>query len=458
MKNRLLPPAAPAQYLEFGILALLLVALCVAGGGARGDILGQVPVRIAALAAVAACALFGAQARWATIRFPLILIGLTMALPALQLVPLSPSFWHALPGREVFSEAVGAAGSGDIWRPLALYPDGALNALVSLLIPLSVMIVWAFVGIAHRPLILPLLVVLILTSALIGLLQLSSGLGGSPFLNDNRGDISGLFSNRNHQALFLAIGMLLTMGWAFRDDARPIWRIWAAGAIIPFLALMVLATGSRAGLGLAALALGAGLLIGFRGLRAFLKRLPRPLAIALPILILALAAGLIVISISADRALSLTRATDTNVGAELRTETLPIVLNMVRDMAIYGSGFGSFDPLFRSYEPVSMLNPHYFNHAHDDFLEVLIEGGVPAAILLALALGWWLWRSGTIWLRPRVEGTTLAKLGSVVILLAALASIVDYPVRTPVMMAIVALAACWMEGVSPRARAAFTTK
>ena len=78
----------------------------------------------------------------------------------------------------------------------------------------------------------------------------------------------------------------------------------------------------------------------------------------------------------------------------------------------------------------------YVNHAHDDYVELWLEGGLPAAALIAAALGLIAWQ-----LRKNLRGarkrqaqrcnTGACGLGPPLsLLLIALHSIVDYPLRT----------------------------
>src|SRR3546814_18476243 len=62
----------------------------------------------------------------------------------------------------------------------------------------------------------------IFLSMLVGLLQFSGFMIDNPFINDTRGSVGGTFANRNHFALFLAMGCLIAPVWAFagKQNAR----------------------------------------------------------------------------------------------------------------------------------------------------------------------------------------------------------------------------------------------
>jgi O-antigen ligase len=100
--------------------------------------------------------------------------------------------------------------------------------------------------------------------------------------------------------------------------------------------------------------------------------------------------------------------------------------------------------VFQIYEPFDFLSMHYFNRAHDDYLEIVLNAGLPGLLLLLCALGWWLAASIRAWRAGDSMRYAIPKLGSAMLLLVFIASIFDYPARTPIMMAMIALAALWL--------------
>ena len=102
------------------------------------------------------------------------------------------------------------------------------------------------------------------------------------------------------------------------------------------------------------------------------------------------------------------------------------------------------------HEPFDLLSLVYFNHAHNDFLEVVLDAGVPGLLLLVAALSWWAWASINAWRADSGSDYVLPKLGSAMLLLVVIASVSDYPARTPMIMVMVIVAATWL---SDRTRA-----
>lgn len=128
----------------------------------------------------------------------------------------------------------------------------------------------------------------------------------------------------------------------------------------------------------------------------------------------------------------------------MRSRGLPTVLSMIRTYFPAGTGMGSFDPMFRLHEPFILLKPSYFNHAHNDWLEIALDAGVPGMLVLLVAMGWWVWASVAAWRAEPSSGRERARLGSSLLLLVMVASAFDYPARTPMIMAMVAVAAAWL--------------
>lgn len=432
----------------FWLLAALFAVLWLAGGASRADAPGQPAVRLAAWGILLAL-VFVAPAPQLSRPGPVAaLLGAAVVLVVLQLLPLPPTIWTSLPGRELLLEAARAIGEPQPWRPLSISPAATGNALGALVVPVATFLVARQLDLGRQRQLITLLLTLIIGGAVVGLLQFTGAGIDNPFLNDIPGSVSGNFANRNHFAMFMAIGCLLLPMWAFRDHPARIWKIGASAGLIPFLLLVILATGSRMGLLLTIVGLVLGLLIVRREAGAALKRLPRRARLILPVVLGAVVLAAIAASVLLDRAAAVDRALTLQSGADLRVAALPVIWGLVTQYFPVGAGFGTFDPVYRIVEPDALLQTTYLNHAHNDWLEIPLEGGLPAIALLLTAVLWWVVSSVRIW-RSESRGRMLAKAGSAIIFLVLLASITDYPARTPMIMAILVVAAVWMTGPSP---------
>lgn len=432
--------------------SLFLGLVFLMGGASRGDALSQPFVRLAAILLIVIAVLQMDRARWRQARGAVFFLVAIAAVIGIQLVPLPYSVWASLPGHASYAEHLAMAQISQVWRPISLTPDLTLNSLLSVLPPLATALAFPLLNREDRRALVPILLAGIALSAVIGVLQISSGaLYFYRFTNE--GSAVGLFANRNHQAVLLAAALPLLAAWTAARAADPAYqrvRRWLALCFAAAIFPLLLVTGSRSGLLLGAGAAVAGLLF------AFVER-PRNagprqpvLTWVLPIAVAVIAIGLTILS-SRDEALRRFVGEQTT-GVGSRSEHLSIFLQMIRDFFPTGSGFGSFDAVFRSYEPYEALAYSYLNHAHNDLLQIVIEGGIAAAMLAVVFLIWFAWRGFRLWFAEGPGPARLAgRTGSIVAVLFLVSSAVDYPLRTPLGAVIMTLMCVWMQASRPSA-------
>lgn len=426
------------------LLLTLLAVLWFAGGASRADAVGQVMVRSAAWILVIVGILFGKRPSFGDVKPVLFLLLAALLLVVAQLLPLPPGAWQALPGRDVLSETAVVTAQDQPWRPLSIVPGATYNAASSLIVPFATLFFAVGLRQSERLWLPVVILILIAASTVVGLLQFSGAGFNNPSINDLMGEVSGSFANRNHFALFLAFGCVFAPVWAFRSGHRSFWRVPVALGLVLLFALTILATGSRAGVLLGCLALIIGVFLVHQRIRKFLRNAPKWTFPALIAALLGVVAISVLLSVAADRAASIDRILALDTEHDLRSRALPTVLAMINTYFPAGSGLGGFDPVFRMHEPTPLLNISYFNHAHNDFLEIALDAGLPGIVLLLGAIFWWLFASIGAW-RDRTDGdVTLARLGAATLLLIFIASAFDYPARTPMMMAIIVLAGTWL--------------
>lgn len=439
--------------------ATLLALVFLMGGGSRADIFSLVLLRpLAALFAVYAV-LQVSREQLRAIRAPLVFLALVAALIAAQLVPLPPEIWQALPGRAVYADAYAAAGAPVPWQPLAIVPSRALNSLLSLIVPLAVLLNWAIQDVDRRPTALTFLWIAALASVGLGILQLLGSANGPLYLYrvTTNGMPVGLFANRNHQALMVAIGILLSghlAAQALRRQRPAVPLLTAAGGAILVFAPFLLVTGSRAGLVMGAAMIAVAAILVASAWRERAKRhratAPSKTIFVIAAAAAALLAAVVAASIWLSRSLALERLTGKSVELDVRVKVLPTLLDIARDQFPFGSGFGSFEFIYRQFEPTELMMHSYLNHAHNDWLQFVLEGGLPAAMILVAFLVWAAqatfrqWRSGGNRLAPETA------VGVLILLAVGLFSFVDYPLRTPSFMAIFAIACAQLSRPYPR--------
>lgn len=441
-------PALPGGRAPFKftalLLLLLLAALWLAGGASQADALGQTIVRAVAWLLLIGALLFGDSRPLEPVQPVSLLLLAALMLPVLQLLPMPPALWQALPGREVFAQVSVAAGEEVPWRPLAISPGATVNALGSLIVPLVAFVLVAGLKGEERRWLPGILLGFIVAASFVGLLQFAGVALNNPFINDLPGEVSGVFANRNHFALLVAMGCVLAPAWAFLDGRPAQWRGPTAFGLLLLFSLTILASGSRAGILLGVVALGLSFTIVRHDVRRLFRRASRwALRAFIALTIVALTAA-ISIGFVAGRTKSIERVFTVGLGEDMRARGLPVMLSMISEYFPLGSGLGGFDPIFRLHEPLDLLTIHYLNHAHNDFLEVALDAGLPGILLLTAALAWWVWASVSAWragqrdMRPR--------LGSALLFLVIISSLFDYPARTPIVMTIIVIAGVWLSG------------
>ena len=437
------------ERLRFGILATLVTACFIGGGASRVDVLSLIYLQPFAVLCLAALLLVPGSIDWPRIRVPLLLMGGLATIMMAQLIPLPPALWAALPGHSQFAEIAQGTAAANIWRPISLTPDLTLDSLVGLVVPAAVLIGFAAIPTARTYSLLPILLFGAGLSIFIGILQVSGGEHSAfyPYAVTNRGLPVGLFSNRNHEALLLVLVPPMLAVWASRstDNRRADnMRRSVAAATITLLFPMLLITGSRAGIALAPVGLLLALAIWRNqnlGNVGFSPRTRKLLVMAVPVV------GILIIgiAISLSRDEAIRRFLETSFRDESRLQFMPVIVRMFSDFFPLGSGFGSFDPVYRFYEPDALLVPNYLNHAHNDLLELLMTGGLPALLLLLVFLVW-AGRAAIVAFRDRASPRrrAYAWLATGIIVLTLASSLVDYPLRTPLMAVLFVLACGWI--------------
>ncbi|MCR5871112.1 MULTISPECIES: O-antigen ligase [unclassified Sphingomonas] len=430
------------QHLRFSLLIALIGLAAVMGGSSRGDAFGAPVVQPLAILFATIGLLVPGPVRWREFRAPMLLLLALAMLMITQVIPFPAGIWTAVPGREPFVRIIEAAGLPLGARPISVAPDLTLSSLAWLAVPASVLVLSASLPGERVIATLPYLLGIALLSVLVGLAQLLGGDKSAFYLYRvvSETSASGFFANRNHQGAFMVSLMpvvaLLAATWERAPSRRALYTVAAAGMLLLIANIGVI--GSRAALLLAPLGLAGALLVFACGRPdAGKKRVwsGRHLAIAsVAILALALAAYLISDTAAVRRLFG-------GDAANVRAMAYPHLVELLKQVYPLGTGFGTFDLVFRVHEPLVMLRPTYLNNAHNDLIELVITGGLPAIAILAGFLSWLAIRvmysvRGAAGSRRRAAA--LAGLSIVAILFAA--SLVDYPLRTPALAALAALA------------------
>jgi len=282
---------------------------------------------------------------------------------------------------------------------------------------------------------------------LLGALQVTGEPGAkSPYYFyriSNFGFATGFFANSNHMAslLVVTVPFLFAMLRTSRknDGKGGLQRQTSVYALVIGSVLIVLLgiylNGSLAGFGLVMpIMLGSILLLGnWRSQRRWVA-VPAVLLIAIAIAGLALPTSLTI-----DRA-------GAAGSVESRQELAVRTWAAIRTVMPVGSGLGSFEKVYRLQEDSGSVDRTYVNHAHNDYLELVLETGIPGLLLIAAFLFWWgstavgRWRDNVA--DPFVKAAVIASAA----LLAH--SLVDFPLRTSALSALFASALALMAGMN----------
>ncbi len=218
--------------------------------------------------------------------------------------------------------------------------------------------------------------------------------------------VSGTYVNRNHFAGLMeitipaAVGLLLARstihyGRGWRELLRSAMDFvlkdsgWISFCLLIMFAALILSS-SRGGV--AALVFSVGLVTAlavlFRGRGSAESRVPLKLGVVAVVGVAWLGAGGIVEKLG-------------NVGlASNRGDIREALYGMFGDFWLTGSGAGTFQWVFPAYK-TEALGGGYYEHAHNDFLELLVEQGVIGFALLGAAICIVLFKIVSAYLRRR---------------------------------------------------------
>jgi O-antigen ligase len=249
---------------------------------------------------------------------------------------------------------------------------------------------------------------------------------------------TGLFANRNHQAIAMACAIPLAAGlnrkWQDKAALRHLEEPtgWLFGVVAGSGLVGALLTGSRTGCALLVPALVAALVIYFNG-RVQTRQTRRIVLVGVAGLVAVVLAGVVLTKVQPGGALGLLLSRSYTADDE-RYTFWPVVIRMITKYAPWGSGIGSFRRAFEIDEPIDMLAPLYLNQAHNDWLQFVLEAGLAGVVLAAAFLIWLMVRWLPAWRGKRLD--PLRQAAGTVIVLLLTHSCFDYPLRT------VALSSC----------------
>jgi O-antigen ligase len=320
-----------------------------------------------------------------------LLVTSPLWLALVYLLPVPASLWAATPGRGVYPELLAAAGIPAAgWLPLSLVPDATASSLMA-----GIPIAAAFVaGLALRlpqlKLVLAVFAGVAFLQVVMGLLQMAGGTGSSLYFGGTPGRPFGTFANPNHFANYLAMALAAYVwlawssvsqwrrrAWSHHPSARTrLLAVWAAGGVL--LLIGILMSHSRgaalAGLPAALCAFAVAATAGPRG-RAWRATL--------------VAAGLALVAavslVGFEFVFSRFQIRSLTADASFRELLATSTLQGAAQFWPWGTGWGTYAAVFPRFQPPTVVGTA--NFAHNDYAQLLFEGGI-FALLLAAAFAW----------------------------------------------------------------------
>lgn len=428
-------------------MLLALLGACWLLGGVTADstnadewlVLWSLPLLLCAGWLLLSGGVAGRLQRWS-----LLAAGMVLVVPLLQLLPLPETLWRLAVARVALGAELSAAGVAAPDLRWTLSPAASEGALWSVMPALAAFLAALALSPWQRSVVVRAVLFVVGGNVLFAFFQ--AGLPADSTLRLFKGagsGFGGLLANPNHQATALIIAMVLAVGCAVharrRDQAgRGHPFAWAAyaGYAIACLLLLPLTT-SRAGMSLALPALAAALLLtGAVGWQR--SRLPsrRGWVVLAAVVLLA------VVGIRA--AIGWVAIDQTE---EVRHVVAAATLDMAGEELPWGSGMGSFVPVFAQSAPQSLWMDVYINHAHNEFVQWWLEAGVVGMLAVLMALALLALAAVQVIRAAGRDGAAILAASCLVAILAVVAhSLADFPLRTLSLMTTVAMLAGLMLG------------
>lgn len=427
------------QWGTVAIAAIALLAFSFALGGAtRQHALRLAIVELAALPllVMAANRLLDGEL-WARHRFALSLLGCLIALPLIQMIPLPPFLWQAMPGREPLSLALDLSGTPVGWTSWSMTPDLTWRSLLALIPPVAMFTGALTLQTPGRQRLIWFCLASAVASIALAAAQLSSPTTRlTQWSWTDAGLAVGFFANRNHLAIlcvstlpFATTLAAVAAGPERSIDRRQLWL----GLIYVALAIVAIA----------AIRSRAGILLAFPSLAASIVAAWIASGRGPPKLRLLALTGVIGTALTAATTLALPRILERFDSAsslsEGRSDRWMLIADAAQTYLPFGSGIGSFNAVYRSVEPPETVDETYFNAAHNDYLQAWLSTGWFGAALVVAFFVWFSRRGWNAWRGGDSQDRNLQRAASIAIALILAHSFVDYPLRTETMAVFFAL-------------------
>jgi O-antigen ligase len=428
-------------------MAMVGLAICLGGGGTVNPQNEMMLQFLTALIMIPLVVSSNWQRGLGAIPGAAWLLGfLVLLLPILHLIPLLPSLWHGLPGRAVEVQSLAVVQAEHMWMPLSMAPARTFASLLAATFAVLLMLQVSRLSVRGRNWLCSTIVAGGLLSLVLGVLQLShtGGWDWSLYAFFSKGFLVGFYANRNAEVDFLliallALGVLATVRLA---DGRNHVLTWF-GLVIGIVAFVVgiFMTGSRTGISI----LMPALLILAVMVWPVVKNRKRALR-----WIGGLSAAFVLTAVLLLQLPSVQKVIGRfYLTTDARWDLWADTWYSMGQVWPFGSGIGTIVPMLEAAERLDVVDPGRPVRAHNDWLEWSMETGLPGLVVLGLIIvvvgivaARALAGANRSGLGPGRRAQVIFACG--VMLITALHSIVDYPLRSMSLAALIAVAAAFL--------------
>jgi len=367
----------------------------------------------------------------------------------IQTLPFTPAVWHH-PAYEIARQESGYEGAG------AISPDVGRSLFSLMRLLTYAALFWlAYQLIRSHTQALSLLKAVALAGgayALYGLIVYFTGNGWVAFWPKAAYEesLTATFVGRSGAATFFGIALLCQTAW-LRHELAPLLaarlplnqkvqeafgKFWSLTGLVYLSWLLtlpaLLLTGARAGAACALIGMTVFFFLSIRREKSTGKFLAKFGALALLLM-----GATLFYSLHGTVLLQRLDRMDTGLEDGGRFPTYALVLNAIGDAPLTGQGYGSFQYVFPLYKDNTMTGSGFWDMAHNTYLELMFDLGVPAFLLLMLSAGLILFAIAQSY-RSR-ERKLLPALGLSVAALVGCYAMLDFSLQIPAIAALVAM-------------------
>jgi O-antigen ligase len=364
----------------------------------------------------------------------LLLFGLLIVL--VQLIPLPANLWSSLPGRADLAKSIEALGFPLQPLPISETPYTSVLTLFSLMPAIAAFV--AVERLSPSPRVLAVAIVVgMLGGVFLGAAQVAGGQDSWANLYAiHSSGASGFFANHNHMATLLLVGipMIAALVVSAKSDRKKtaFGRFGIGVAVLIVIIVGIVLTGTRA-----AIALAVPIVVASMALFPAMIRWRR-IAFGVTAVTLVVAVAIVV----ANPIMSTTPDSIGTSNVSSRVQIWSTTAKAIRDSFPIGTGLGSFEQVYHAYENPESVGGSYVNHAHNDYLELILELGAAGLVLIVCALAWWVIAVVRIW-RSSLS-SPIARAATIATAAILAHSFVDFPIRTGAISAIFAVCVALM--------------